>query len=59
MSFYYTHVDKKSKLFSSKINDKTGIVTILTRIWHILGGVNMKQVAYMQLSFPAAVQTAK
>ena len=30
MSFHYTHVDEKSKLFSSKINDKIRIVTILT-----------------------------
>ena len=30
MFSYYTHIDKKSKLFSSKINDETRTVTILT-----------------------------
>ena len=30
MSFHYTQIDGKSKLFSSKINDKAGTVTILT-----------------------------
>lgn len=30
MFFHYTHVNEKSKLFSSKTNDKIRIVTILT-----------------------------
>jgi hypothetical protein len=30
MFSYYTHIDKKSKLFSLKTNDKTRTVTILT-----------------------------
>ena len=30
MFFHYTHVDKKGKLFSAKINDETRTVTILT-----------------------------
>jgi hypothetical protein len=30
MFSYYTHIDEKSKLFSSKINDEARTVTILT-----------------------------